>query len=88
MAKLMKAASRGIPLAARTPKWLAPHPSAIAPAAASGVRAASGIPRDAALLRSKRFTPTEMKHEGHEDHEEIVFVCFCGRFRVFVGNCL
>ena len=74
MAKLMKAASRGIPLAARTPKWLAPHPSPIAPAAASGVRAASGIPRDAALLRSKRFTPTEMKHE---DHEEIVFVCFC-----------
>jgi len=57
MAKLMKAASRGIPLAARTPKWLAPHPSAIAPAAASGVRAASGIPRDAALLHVRNASP-------------------------------
>jgi len=40
------------------------------------VRAASGIPRDAAFT-SDTLTPTEMNHEGHEDHEEIVFVCFC-----------
>jgi len=80
MAKLMKAASRGIPLAARTPKWLAPHPSTIAPAAAS--RSARGK-RYSARRRSftsETLTPTEMNHEAHEaheDHEEIVFVCFC-----------
>jgi hypothetical protein len=54
---------------------------------ASGVRAASGIPRDlsayvhaqagAAFSRPNRRNPTEMNHEGQEDHEEIVFVCFC-----------
>jgi len=40
----------------------------VAPAAASGVRAASGIPRDAAFARLKRLNPTEMNHERHEDH--------------------
>jgi hypothetical protein len=43
------------------------------------MRAASGIPRDAAFLPQKRLNPTEMNHEGHEDHEEnekLVFVLF------------
>jgi len=78
MAKLMKAASRGIPLAARTPKWLAPHLSTFAPAAAS--RSARG----------KRYSARRRFHVryAHPDRNEprrtrrsrrnrfCVFLCF------------
>ena len=49
MASLMKAASRGIPLAARTPDAAA-GAMAEDEAQAILVRAASGIPRDAAFI--------------------------------------
>ena len=52
---LMKAASRGIPLAARTPKWLAPPPSTIVPAAAS--RSARGKRYSARRRFFTRYRP-------------------------------
>ena len=59
VAKLMKAASRGIPLAARTPKWLTPRPHAFAPAAAS--RSARGKRYSARrrFFASETLSPTE-----------------------------